>query len=320
MKPRIASYLFASAMVIIPIGTVHAQSAQSTAQVNMRVDRLEGQIRQLTGQIEELTFQMRQMQEQLQRSREDSEYRLQNLEGGAATGSINQQRSDAGSTIQSGASSQTGSSLQGQTQPSSHYGQMSHQQSQQQFGIPSSTLGRIPAAPSVPHVNGSGDPFDLSTITSPPSVATQTFSSAPSVSGNETASIQLPSSDPRDVYDLAYGYVLRGDYQKAEDNFADFIETYPGHTLQPNATFWYGESLFAQGDYTDAAGAFLRVYNDYPNSEKVPDSLLKLAMSLNELGQKGEACATFDKVVTEYPQASGAVRRMAVEEQAQAGC
>ena len=51
-----------------------------------RLARSEQTIRELTGQIEELTFQLRQTQEQLQRLQADSDFRFQQLEGGAAKG------------------------------------------------------------------------------------------------------------------------------------------------------------------------------------------------------------------------------------------
>ena len=50
-----------------------------SADVNMRVDRIENALRQLTGTIEQLQYQNQQLQMQLKRMQDDSEYRFQQL-------------------------------------------------------------------------------------------------------------------------------------------------------------------------------------------------------------------------------------------------
>ncbi|QEE21940.1 hypothetical protein FNA67_17920 [Youhaiella tibetensis] len=59
-----------------------AQNAQE-AQLALRIQQLEEQIRTLTGQVEGLQFQLAQMQTLVQKMNEDNEYRFQQLEGGA---------------------------------------------------------------------------------------------------------------------------------------------------------------------------------------------------------------------------------------------
>jgi TolA-binding protein len=67
-------------------GTFLAQSNPAAeAQTNLRVDRLEGELRNLVGQMEQLMFQMRQLQDELTRAREDTEFRLRELEGNGIT-------------------------------------------------------------------------------------------------------------------------------------------------------------------------------------------------------------------------------------------
>ena len=62
---------------------VFAQSTQE-AQLAVRVQQLEDQVRTLTGQIDGLQFTLTQMQTQLQKMQADNEYRFQQLEGGKA--------------------------------------------------------------------------------------------------------------------------------------------------------------------------------------------------------------------------------------------
>ena len=60
-----------------------AQSKEE-AQLTVRVQQLEDQVRTLTGQIEGLQFTLTQLQTQLQKMSDDNEFRFQQLEGGNA--------------------------------------------------------------------------------------------------------------------------------------------------------------------------------------------------------------------------------------------
>ncbi len=60
-----------------------AQSSPEAAQQSMRIDRLEDQMRQLNGRLDEMTYSLQQIQQMLKRMQEDTEYRFQELEGGA---------------------------------------------------------------------------------------------------------------------------------------------------------------------------------------------------------------------------------------------
>ncbi|MDB5598577.1 MAG: tol-pal system protein YbgF [Xanthobacteraceae bacterium] len=51
------------------------------ANLNQRLDRLEGQLRQLTGAVEQLTFRNQQLEQQLQRQQQDTEFRFEELGG-----------------------------------------------------------------------------------------------------------------------------------------------------------------------------------------------------------------------------------------------
>ena len=128
------------------------------------------------------------------------------------------------------------------------------------------------------------------------------------------------SGSPRDEYDLAYGYILTGDYDLAEENFKTWLAAYPGDPQAPNAEFWLGESHLQQGEYRDAANAFLSVYKTAPDSPKGPDALLKLGVSLSALGEKTAACGTLAELGRRYPQASESLKSRVRDEAARAGC
>jgi tol-pal system protein YbgF len=127
-------------------------------------------------------------------------------------------------------------------------------------------------------------------------------------------------SDPKQLYETAYGYLLQRDYGAAEVAFDDFLKKFPSDSLAGNAQYWLGESHFVRGQYKAAAGAFLKGYQSYAASAKAPDSLLKLAMSLDRLGQKDAACSSFAELNTKFPNAGQSVKSRAQSERQRVGC
>lgn len=128
------------------------------------------------------------------------------------------------------------------------------------------------------------------------------------------------SGSAGDEYDLAYGYVLTGDYDLAEESFKAWLASFPGDPQEADARFWLGESQLQQGEYREAANAFLAVYKSAPSSSKAPDSLLKLGMSLSALGESAAACATFAEVGRRYPDASATLMNRVHDEASRSGC
>ncbi|MFN3172563.1 MAG: tol-pal system protein YbgF [Hyphomicrobiales bacterium] len=290
-------------------GTFLAQSNPAAeAQTNIRVDRLEGELRNLVGQMEQLMFQMRQLQDELTRAREDTEFRLRELEGNG----IND---GSGMPMERGAID--GSSADGGATDA----QLRDVLLARERGDPARDLGTLSVGQDGQSVGATiGDPngpLDLSSLTlnAAPEVRPQ-----PPLSGAVASIDPLESLSPNDVYELGYDHVLRGDYGQAVSTFSDFIDLYPEDRLRPNAHFWLGESHFAMGAYTPAAEQFLAVFNNYPEDVKVPDALLKLAMSLERLGAQQQACATFTKLLSDYPRAPQIVLDTARTEQGLAGC
>ena len=128
------------------------------------------------------------------------------------------------------------------------------------------------------------------------------------------------SSDPKQLYETAYGYLLQRDYGAAEVAFDDFLKKFPTDSLSGNAQYWLGESHFVRGQYKAAAGAFLKGYQTYAQNAKAPDSLLKLAMSLDRLGQKDAACSSFSELNSKFPNAPQNVKARAQSERQRVGC
>jgi tol-pal system protein YbgF len=134
------------------------------------------------------------------------------------------------------------------------------------------------------------------------------------------ASAPEPETNPKQLYETAYGYLLQRDYGAAESAFDEFLRRHPNDPLAGNAQYWLGESLYVRGQYRAAAGAFLKGYQTYGKSAKAPESLLKLAMSLQRLGQKDAACSSFNELSTRFPSAPAHVKSTAQAERQRAGC
>lgn len=137
-----------------------------------------------------------------------------------------------------------------------------------------------------------------------------------------TAALPPPGdgSNPKQLYETAYGYLLQRDYGAAEAAFDDFLKKHPSDSLSGNAQYWLGESHFVRGQYKAAASAFLKGYQTYGQSQKAPDSLLKLAMSLDRLGQRDAACSSYAELTTKFPNAPQSVKARAQSERQRVGC
>jgi len=247
----------------------NAQTSREAAELTMRVDRLEAQIRELTGQVERLTFA------------------LQNNAAAA------QPPAPLGSAP-SGSSAQPIQANNG-------------------FGAPPANLGTLSGNTTI---NSESGPLDLTELIG----ASGGLGVDPIIPADAPAAAGAPGDSARAEYELAYGHILRGDYQTAEASLRQFLSEHPNDPLVSDARFWLGESLFVRGSYREAANEFLDSYSKFPQSAKAPDSLLKLGLSLHELGETEAACATYAELVRKYPAASSPVKQRVRDERKSAKC
>ena len=274
-----------------------AQSAQEIGQMRVYIQQLEERLRQLTGQNEQLTYEVNQLRAQLGHA---------------------------------GVPGQTGA-IAGQ--PQTAMGEP----------IPSNAL---PAAGTTPQDAGNysiaaddpliapdgGEPVDLSVlagggaIAGDPNAGLAAPAQPAAPAGQQTAVLGAPgaaaalSGSARDEYDLAYGYILTGEYEQAEQSFGRWLAAFPDDPQAADAQFWLAESHFQQGAYRDAANTFLAVYKASEQGPKAPEALLKLGMSLSALGERNAACATLAEVDRRYPDASASLISRVDAEIERAGC
>jgi tol-pal system protein YbgF len=274
--------------------------SQDAAELSVRVNRMENQIRQLSGQIEQLQFENRRLTDQLKRFQEDVEFRLN-------------ERSGARPAAAPGAAPPAAPA-----QPRPRQGRNDAFDPAAQPGAAGgprplgggATIGSIidEGGP------GSGQPLDVSGTRLPP----QAPLNQPPRAGQ--SAVATAPGTPRASYDAAYASIAARQFEDAEVAFRQFLQSYPRSQLVPNATYWLGESYFRRSRHKEAAEQYLKVTTDHAGAAIAPDAMLRLGMSLNALGAREQACATYAQLGVKYPQSSANVRQGVEREQRRARC
>lgn len=112
---------------------------------------------------------------------------------------------------------------------------------------------------------------------------------------------KIETKSKQQFYDEALGLYNKGDYDKAIENFEQFVIVYPQDALTDNALYWIGESYYALKKYNDALTYFHRIVVDFPNADKVPSALYKVALSLENLGMQKEAEGALRELIARFP-------------------
>ena len=147
----------------------------------------------------------------------------------------------------------------------------------------------------------------------------------PGVLGQIPAGSTLPApppvADPKRDFDSAMNLLSRAQYDDASQAFRNFVEAHPADERASAALYWTGDIAYsAKKDYAGAARDFAELLKRYPTAPRAPDSMLKLGLSLFELGQMNEGCAALAALPAKYPQASPAIRTRATNERRDAMC
>jgi tol-pal system protein YbgF len=310
--------------------------AQDAAELLVRVNRLESQLRQLSGQIEQLQFENRRLLDQLTKFQQDVEFRFQDVQGGKGGSAAPAQRAPAPAAPAQGAAPQRRSDV---FDPSS---QPDAPGAPRALGTTQPTPGGALAAAAgtttimVPDQDGpprGGGPIDLSAVgrgvpSAPPSMPQGALQDAPSPPAAATASpppaAQVaaipPRKTPREEYEEAVGLAQMRRWSEAEMAFRSFLKSYPKDPNAPNATFQLGETYLRREQHADAAEQYLKIYQTWPKSAVAPEALYKLGLSLKGLKQKDQACGTFAEVGRRYPNAAPGLKATVDREMKRTGC
>ncbi|MFO1150822.1 MAG: tol-pal system protein YbgF [Alsobacter sp.] len=347
-----ASTFGLAALGLLLAAPLRPAAAQDAAELLVRVNRLENQVRALSGQIEQLQFQNKKLEDQLTRFQQDVEFRFQEMKGGARpsagaapaptpapTAGKPQKRSDAfdpGADPAAPGAPRALGSLPGEPQPGAS-----------QSGAPQ-VVARGGAAGDIGTLleDEADGPIDLEAMGKAPKEVPAGALPAPGLPARTTAALPPPApgsvqglnprpvspaaaqpsiaaagtGSARDTYDLAYGLVLQRQYDQAEMAFRQFLQTHPRDKLAPDATYWLGETYYRRGRYPDAVEQYLKIYKTFGSSRIAPDSMLKLSLSLRGMNQPEQACATLAEIGRKYPEASSEVKAGVQREQKRGNC
>ena len=130
----------------------------------------------------------------------------------------------------------------------------------------------------------------------------------------------LPGGSTLDQYNSAFGLVRQANYPAAEEALRNFVADHPGHPLAGNAQYWLGEVYLKRGRYAEAAAAFAEGYKRYPKGAKAPEQLLGLASALGRENQKQNACVALGQLDHDFPHPGSAVRERSAAEKKRLGC
>jgi tol-pal system protein YbgF len=283
------------------LGTTSLATAQQQvdpyrAQNEVRLTRIENDIRKLTGANEEAMYRLTQLNQQLEKQLEDMQFRIDTLEKklAAANG---------------------GQPAEGGAPPPGDMGGDPGMNGGQGMGEDEGIAGGPPP-------RGAGGPNNRrvgetlgSQMDSPGGTPAPERGSP-----EETPEQYLEGDTPDAQFNYAFSLLRRDDFKGAEEAFRAFLAVNPQHRAVPNAKYWLGKTYFAQKNYTEAARVLLDGYKQFADSDKGPDMMLTLGLSLKEMGQKDQACASFDELTRRYPKASPSIKQKTQAAQQATGC
>ncbi len=283
-----------------------AADPNDAAELVMRVNRLEEDLRQATGQIEELQNAQRRLEAQLQKFRQDVEFRLGDRSGSS--------RPDADVAEAPLAPDQPGTAPRPRRSDAfDPNADPNAPGAPRPLGTtsPSAPLVRESPAPLAHEQAAPGAPLELGKAASPAPPP-----SGPTVVGSGVAMLD----QPREQYNAALQAFQAGQYPEAETGFKAFLAANPAHRLSPDAIFYIGESYLQRSRPREAAEQYLKVTTDYSKSSRAPESMVRLGQTLAALGNSEQACATLGEFGKRYPTASASVKKLAEHESAKDHC
>ncbi|MCP8940172.1 tol-pal system protein YbgF [Alsobacter sp. SYSU M60028] len=326
---------------LLLLATAAPTRAQDAADLLLRVNRLESQLRQMSGQIEQLQFQNKTLQDRLQKFEQDVEFRFQDMKPAASA------RPSAGATP-AASPPRPAAPPTPQPVPQKRGDAFDPAQQPNAPGAPR-VLGSLPsdaAAPAPPlpgpeialprgalddggllaDDDAQPGPLDLSTAPrrlgglSAPGLPPEPVPApgAPLVTGSAPPATSVGTGLAADEYAMAVGLVKQRQYDQAEMALRQFLQTYPRDRMAPEATYWLAETYYQRARYPDAVEQYLKIYKSFGSSRVAPESLLKLSMSLRGMGQPEQACATLGEIGRKYPSASPELRA-SIEREARRG-
>ncbi len=294
-------------------GPAQVVSAGSPGAVDaeLRMDRLEAQMRELTGRVEDAVNGVEQLRRRLEQINSDIDLRFSQGQGqgqGPPRNAAPSAHAVAGIT------------------DSSPAGQLAMRGPSPTANSPRSGLVSDPMPPGTLVPPPPARPGGTGTLTPPgtPLSATQPVPDTLNVAtvGNfrPPSAGELPAGSTSQQYNAAFGLLKQADYPAAEEALKTFIAQHPKDALAGSAQYWLGETYYTRGRYAEAASAFAEGYKAYPKGTKAADDLLKLGMSLARANQKQNACVAFAQLDHDFPNPGSSIKEHSLAEKKRLGC
>ncbi|MBO0735119.1 MAG: tol-pal system protein YbgF [Alphaproteobacteria bacterium] len=277
--------------------------------VELRMGRLEAQMRELTGRVEDAMNAVEQLRRRVEQVNSDVDLRLGQGQGPPQ----GPPRTATGSSQAAAGMTDTGPT-----------GPMAMRGPPPGANPPiASPPGSTLMPPGTPVPPPQDTPATGSTLTPPgPRQLTPPQSANVGAAGGlrPPSGGELPSGSVSKEYNFAFGLLKQADYPAAEEAFRDFIARHPDDPLAGTAQYWLGETYYARRRYAEAASAFADGYKRYPKGAKAADDLLKLGMSLARANQKQNACVALVQLDHDFPKPGSAIKGRSAAEKKRLGC
>ncbi len=275
----------------------------------LRMDRLEAQMRELTGRVEDAVNGVEQMRRRLEQINSDIDVRISQGQG--------QPRSPASSSHAAAGITDSGPAgplaMQGPG-PGATPGPGAAP------APPRPPSGLMPPGTLVPPPRDPPTGSGTLTPPGPPQVAPEPANTVTASSFRPPPGAVLPAGSASEQYNFAFGLLKQADYSAAEGALKTFIGQHPDDPLAGSAQYWLGETYYTRGRYAEAASAFAEGYKRYPKGAKAADDLLKLGMSLAHVNQKQNACVALAQLDRDFPNPGSAIKERSAAEKKRLGC
>ena len=133
-----------------------------------------------------------------------------------------------------------------------------------------------------------------------PPAAALTPDPAPTVTAPDLPALAAGVS-PQRMYDTAWADYTNGQWVLAIQGFEAYIKTFPRSELTDDASFYIGQTHYAEGNFDQSVIAFEQVLLNYPDGDIVPEASYKRGLALDRLGETERARTAFELVVNNYP-------------------
>jgi tol-pal system protein YbgF len=281
----------------------------------IRMGRLEAQMRDLTGHVEEFINQIEQIRQRVEQIAGDVETHFNQAPAGAGPlAAANPAPARPG--------------LAGPARPARQFAAEPPGAADEPLMPPRHASGAAPgsaippgtavAPPSGAAPGGPAPIFGTLTPPGSPSAAAELANAAPA--GHPPAGGSLPGGTAIEQYNHALGLLKQASNPAAEAALKDFISQHPKDPMAGNAQYFIGDIYYERREYAEAASAFAEGYKRYPKSAKAADNLLKLGMSLARANQKDNACLAFRQLDHDFPNPARSIKDHAAAEKKSLGC